>query len=136
MRQKLTDMELDLTNEVDPTLAIAIHAAHDKKALNMTALDLRAITSFADYFLICSGTSTRQVQAISDAVVERLREEGDRPLHVEGYDVAEWILLDFGHLIVHVFSEKARTFYELERLWRDAGRIEIPEDGTESTQTI
>ncbi|MBI3952037.1 MAG: ribosome silencing factor [Acidobacteria bacterium] len=112
---------------VGENLAIATRAAREKKAVNLTVLDLRKVTSFADYFLICSGTSTRQVQAIVDAILEKLREAGTRPLHVEGYEVAEWTLIDFGDLIVHVFSESAREFYDLERLWRDAKRIEIPE---------
>jgi len=113
---------------LDENLAIAIRAAREKKAINLVALDLREVTSFADYFLICSGTSTRQVQAISDEILERLKKSGTRSLHVEGYQVAQWALLDYGNLIVHVFAEDAREFYDLERLWRDAKRLEIREE--------
>lgn len=114
-------------------LALAIQAAQEKKANNVVALDLREITSFADYFLICSGASTRQVQAISDEILERLKAAGTCSLHVEGYELAEWVLIDYGSLVVHVFVESARQFYNLERLWRDARRIEIDEPGSRET---
>lgn len=89
-------------------------------------LDVREATSFADYFLICSGANSRQIQAICDAVEEQLKFHGDRPISVEGYKTAEWILADYGDLLVHIFSEKARQFYDLERLWRHARTVEIP----------
>jgi ribosome-associated protein len=129
MRQHLPQSVSPEPATLDEILVQATRAAREKKALDLTVLDLREVTSFADYFLICSGTSTRQVQAIADAVLGKLREAGTRPLHVEGYEVAEWTLIDFGSLIVHVFSEKARRFYDLERLWRDAKRVEIPDEG-------
>jgi ribosome-associated protein len=103
----------------------AINAVSGKKAEELVALDLREIASFTDYFLICSGTSTRQVQAIADEVVEKLKEHGARPLHIEGYASAQWVLIDYGDLVVHVFEQRAREFYDLERLWRDAKRVEI-----------
>ena len=110
-------------------LMTAVRAAAGRKALEMVALDIRKIASFAEFFLICSGTSTRQVQAIADEVQERLRaERGSRPLHVEGYEKSEWILMDYGDLIVHVFVQESREFYQLERLWRDAERVELPVD--------
>jgi ribosome-associated protein len=109
----------------------AARAAAERKALEMVAIDIREIASFAEYFLVCSGTSTRQVQAIADEVMERLRDERNaRPLHTEGYETATWILLDYGDLIVHVFTEDPRQFYQLERLWRDAKRVELPEELT------
>ena len=109
----------------------AAGAASERKALEMVALDIRKIASFAEYFLICSGNSTRQVQAIADEVLERLREERDaRPINTEGYEAATWILLDYGDLIVHVFTEDSRQFYQLERLWRDAERVALPEEIT------
>jgi ribosome-associated protein len=112
-------------------LRIAAAAASERKALDMVAIDIRKIASFAEYFLVCSGTSTRQVQAIADEVMEKLREARDaRPLHTEGYETATWILLDYGDLIVHVFTEDSRQFYQLERLWRDAERVELPEEIT------
>ncbi|MCS6804094.1 MAG: ribosome silencing factor [Acidobacteriota bacterium] len=124
MKQQ-SDHSENMLMEVNENLVVAAKAALEKKALRLTALDLRNITSIADAFLICSGTSNRQVQAIADAIIDKLRAAGSRPMHVEGYDVAEWILIDYGYLVVHVFSERARDFYDLERLWRDGARIEI-----------
>ena len=98
----------------------AVAAADDRKAADLKVLHLQKISDFTDYFLICSGTSERQVQAIADAVQERLREHRVRPLHVEGYNRAQWVLLDYGDLVVHVFQEEPRRHYALERLWGDA----------------
>ncbi len=89
-------------------------------------LDLREIASFTDYFLLISGNNERQVQAISDGIVEMLKKAGTPALRVEGYKTAEWILLDYGDFVVHVFDEKARKFYDLERLWRDSKQVELP----------
>jgi ribosome-associated protein len=115
--------------EIEEAARIAARAAGEKKATDIVVLDLKKVASFTEYFVICSGASTRQVAAIAEAVEESLRKAGKRPLHTEGYSSAEWILLDYGDFIVHVFSNSARRFYDLERLWRDAGRIEIEEDG-------
>lgn len=101
----------------------AVAAAEDRKALDLKLLQLEKVTDFADYFLICSGTSERQVQAIADAVQEKLREHRVRPLHVEGYNRAQWVLLDYGDLVVHVFQEEPRRYYALERLWGDAPEV-------------
>lgn len=106
-------------------LKVAVAAAEDKKAIDLVALKLIGITSFADYFVICSGTSTRQVQAIADEIEDRLKQEKVRPLNIEGYQNAEWILMDYGSMIVHVFSENSRRFYDLERLWRDAEKLDL-----------
>lgn len=114
--------------QLDERVQTALNAASDKKALDMVVLDLRPIASFTDYFLITSGTNARQVQAIADEVVERMKKNGTRALRVEGYKTAEWVLVDYGDFIVHVFENKARQFYDLERLWRDAGRVALPED--------
>ena len=111
--------------ETEEAVKIAAHAASDKKATDLVVLDLRNAASFTEYFLICTGASTRQVQAISNAVEETLLKSGKRPLHIEGYSSAEWILLDYGDFIVHVFSPASRRFYDLERLWRDAPRVEV-----------
>ena len=109
-------------------LMLAAEAAATRKALQMTAIDIRKIASFAEFFLVCSGTSTRQVQAIADEVMDRLKKErNSRPLHTEGFEAGTWVLLDYGDLIVHVFTEEAREFYQLERLWRDADRVALPE---------
>ncbi|HWO01423.1 MAG TPA: ribosome silencing factor [Blastocatellia bacterium] len=107
---------------------IAARAAGEKKATDTVVLDLREIASFTEYFVICTGASTRQVQAISNSVEEELRKAGRRPSHIEGYSSAEWILLDYGDFIVHVFSAASRRFYDLERLWRDAKRVPLPTD--------
>ena len=98
----------------------AVSAADDRKAVELKVLHLQKVSDFTDYFLICSGASERQVQAIADSVQERLRENRVRPLHVEGYNRAQWVLLDYGDLVVHVFQEEPRRYYALERLWGDA----------------
>ncbi|HYL04632.1 MAG TPA: ribosome silencing factor [Thermoanaerobaculia bacterium] len=98
----------------------AVAAAEDRKAVDLKVLHLEKVSDFTDYFLICSGSSERQVQAIADAVRDRLRGEHVRPLHVEGYNRGQWVLLDYGDLVVHVFQEEPRRFYALERLWGDA----------------
>ena len=98
----------------------AVAAADDRKAIDLKVLHLEKVTDFTDYFLLCSGTSERQVQAIADAVLERLRAEKTRPLHMEGYNRGQWVLLDYGDFVVHVFQEEPRHFYALERLWGDA----------------
>ena len=113
----------------DERVWAALHAAGEKKALDLVVLDLRQVAQFTDFFLIASGTNVRQVQAIADAVVEELRNKHKaRPARVEGYNAAEWVLLDYGDFIFHVFEEKARRFYDLERLWRDAARVPVPAD--------
>lgn len=116
---------------LDERICAALRAASDKKALEMVVLDLRKVANFTDYFLITSGTNTRQVQAIADEVAEQLKKQGTRAARIEGYNTAEWILLDYGDFVVHVFEDKARRFYDLERLWRDAARVPLPPDLTE-----
>ena len=98
----------------------AVSAADDRKAVGLKVLHLQKVSDFTDYFLICSGTNERQVQAIADGVQERLRANRVRPLHVEGYNRGQWVLLDYGDLVVHVFQEEPRRHYALERLWGDA----------------
>ena len=110
-------------------VAKAIRAALDKKASNVVLLDLRNTPAFTDFFVLCSGQSTRQVKAIADAVEEALKTAKVRPSHIEGYDRGEWVLMDYFSFIVHVFTPQTREFYSLERLWGDAERIEISEDG-------
>jgi ribosome-associated protein len=109
----------------DKYLCCAIKAAQNKKALDLVVLDLKGIASFTDAFLICSGTSTPQVHAISDEIELKMKELGQRPNHIEGYQQAEWVLIDYSDLIVHIFSPKTRVFYNLERLWREAQRFDI-----------
>lgn len=115
--------------DLDEEVRLAIALAGDKKAVNIVALDLRQVTSFAEFFVIVSGTNQRQVQAISDEINEKLKEQSNaRPLRIEGYASGEWVLLDYGDFIVHIFEQKARDFYDLERLWRDARKVEIPQE--------
>jgi ribosome-associated protein len=106
----------------------AILACQDKQADNVTVLELEKDSgAFTDYFVMCSGTNPRQIQAIADAVDERLEALGLRVTHAEGYKQAEWVLLDYVDFVVHIFSEKARQFYDLERLWKSAKRLEPAE---------
>lgn len=112
--------------QLDERVLTALSAAAEKKAINTVVLDLREIASFTDYFVITSGTNERQVQAISDAVADTLKKAGSAAARVEGYKTAEWILLDYGDFVVHVFDEKARSFYDLERLWRESRRVQLP----------
>ncbi|HEY7181989.1 MAG TPA: ribosome silencing factor [Blastocatellia bacterium] len=104
---------------------VAARAADEKKAQGVVVLKLSALTEFTDYFVICAGNSTRQTQAIADAVIEELKRFKTRPLHTEGYNNAEWILIDYGAFVVHIFTEESRNFYDLERLWRDAEKVAI-----------
>src|SRR6059036_3853491 len=114
---KKTDLQRQVTE--------AISACQEKKAEEITVLELEKDSgAFTDYFVVCSGTNPRQIQAISDEVEERLEKAGLRPTHVEGYKQAEWVLIDYVDFVVHVFSEKARKFYDLERLWKSARRLE------------
>ena len=112
---------------LDPELQLAIHCADEKKAVNMIGLDLREIASFTEFFVIASGTNPRQVQAIADEINEQLKKQLRRkPVRIEGYTAAEWVLLDYGDFVIHLFDKDAREFYDLERLWRDARRVDIP----------
>ena len=113
---------------LDERMRTALNAAGEKKAIDIVVLDLRAVASFTDYFVITNGANQRQVQAISDEVADKLKQAGTRALRIEGYRTAEWILLDYGDFIVHVFDEKSRRFYDLERLWREGKRVELPDE--------
>jgi ribosome-associated protein len=103
----------------------AAQATLDKKAEDVVVLDLRKASSFTDYFVLASGNSQKQVLAIADSVLLALRELGLRPKHLEGYPRQEWILLDYGGLVVHIFTRALRSFYDLERLWGAAARLEL-----------
>ncbi len=105
--------------------------AFDKKAKNLLILDLKGLTIIADYFVICSGESTTHVRAIVEAVEERSERAGIRPLGVEGLNYSHWVLMDYGDVIVHIFEEGTRGFYELEKLWMDAQVIPLSELGNE-----
>src|ERR1700751_4369380 len=104
----------------------AIQACLEKKAEELSVLEMeKGSGAFTDYFVLCSGTNPRQIQAIADEVELRLKNAGLRPTHIEGYNQAEWVLIDYVDFVVHVFSEKARKFYDLERLWKSAKRLEV-----------
>jgi ribosome-associated protein len=113
---------------------IAVGAAQSRKAEDIVVLKIGPASSFTDFFVICTGTNPRQVQAIADSVEMALKSEGVRPIGIEGYQAAEWILLDYGDWVFHVFSPSARRFYDLERLWKNASRVAIsdPRDSTEA----
>ena len=108
-------------------LAEGIEAALDKKAQDLVWLDLSGVCSFTDNFLICTGTSSRHNQTIADNIEEQLKLRGVRPLHVEGYTEGDWILMDYVDFVVHIFSARAREFYDLERLWRAGKRRDVNE---------
>ena len=105
-------------------LSCAFEAARDKKALDLVVLDLREMGAFTDYFIICSGSSAPQIHAISNEIEVRLKNVGKTPDHIEGYRQAQWILMDYSEFVVHIFSPERRSYYNLERLWRGAGRID------------
>jgi ribosome-associated protein len=111
--------------DLEPDLLRAARAARAKKAEDVVALDIRKDASFTDSFLLLSGTNQKQLVAIADAVLQALRAEGRRPAHVEGYPRQEWILLDYDTFVVHIFTPRTRTFYDLERLWGGAVRVEL-----------
>jgi len=111
-----------------PEIRWAVEAAQDKQAVDITVLKLSG--AFADYFVLASGRSQPQIKAISEAIERRLDDQGVRLMHREGKAGAEWVLLDYADFVVHIFSERARHYYDLERLWRTAERIDFPADRT------
>jgi ribosome-associated protein len=114
------------TQTATPTWLLAVRAAEAKQAADIVVLDLTGITAFADYFVICTGGNQKQVQAISDEVGLQLKHlAGELPTNIEGYSQAEWVLADYGDLLVHIFSPTAREYYGLQRLWRGAKQLEI-----------
>ncbi len=111
-------------NELQQQVAAAIAACQEKKAEDISILELEKDSgAFTDYFVVCSGSNPRQIQAISDEVEERLKAAGMRPTNIEGYKQAEWVLLDYVDFVVHIFTEKARQYYDLERLWKSAKKL-------------
>ena len=112
-------------NDLQRQVSEAINACQEKKAEEITILELeQGSGAFTDYFVVCSGTNPRQIQAISDEVENRLEAAGLRPNNIEGYKQAEWVLLDYVDFVVHIFTEKSRKFYDLERLWKSAKKLE------------
>jgi ribosome-associated protein len=113
-----------LPAEVIDPMRLAVQAALDKKAFHLVGIEVSEFSSYADSFLLCSGASDRQVGAIVDEVARRLKGTGRQPMHVEGERAAEWVLMDYGDFIVHVFTEEKRAYYGLDGLWGDAPRID------------
>lgn len=111
-----------------PPWLTAARAAESKKATDIKVLDLREVTSFADFFVVCTGSNPKQIQAITEEIGRQLADRGEYPVSVEGFQNAEWVLADYGDYLIHVFSEKARPYYDLDRLWRHAKTLEVPED--------
>ena len=118
--------------DFDERIRWALHAAAEKKAIDLTVLDLRGVATFTDFFIISTGANKRQMQAIADEIVDQLKGRGTRAARVEGYQGAEWILVDYGDFIVHVFDEKSRRFFDLEYLWREAKRLNVTPELLES----
>ena len=112
-----------MKHNYEPSLDLYVKAALGRKALGLVVLDVRELTSVADTFIICSGRSNRQVTAIAEFIITKLKKAGKKPLSVEGKKEGHWVLLDYGHVIIHVFYESVRNFYDLEGLWVDAKRI-------------
>ena len=112
-----------MKHDYDPSLDLYVKAALGRKTLGLVVLDVRNLTSVADVFIICSGSSNRQVTAIAEFIQTELKKAGKKPLSVEGKKEGHWVLLDYGHVIIHVFYESVRNFYDLEGLWVDAKRI-------------
>lgn len=121
------------TGAAQEMLLRCINASLEKKARNVVVLNVQALSSFTDYFILLSGASSRQVQAISAAIRENLRQQRILPLGVEGEAGGQWVLLDYGDVVIHVFYEPIREFYDLERLWSEAPRMDIPEETTRVT---
>lgn len=113
-----------MINDLDGLLAHYVKAVMGKKATDLVVLDVRGLTSIADFFIICSGSSNRQVMAIAESIKVDLKKHGIKTLNVEGIKEGRWVLLDYGHIIIHVFYEPLRSFYDLEGLWTDAKIIE------------
>ena len=104
-----------------------MRAAESKKATEIKVLDVSAVTSFADFFVICTGANPKQIQAIAEEIAQQMEVRGEYPVSVEGFANAEWVLADYGDCLIQVFSAKARAYYDLERLWRHAKEVPIPE---------
>ena len=121
-------------NQSKKMTKLASAALEDKKANDVRVIDIAGVSVIADYFVIASGSNTNQVQAMADSVREALGIAGYGPRQIEGYGVANWILMDYNDIIVHIFSDESRTFYDLERIWRDGKEVSVGEFETEDVQ--
>lgn len=124
---------VEKTFAVKEKVLLCVNAALEKKAHNLVILNVKEISAFTDYFLICSGASDRQVQAIAQAIREKMKQSGLLPLGVEGENHGQWVLMDYGDVVVHIFYEPVREFYDIERLWSDAPRMEVEDDAVSLT---
>ena len=120
--------ELISLENLPPQIQVAVSAAQEKKAEDVLILSLAAISSFTDYFVIMHGHSGRQLNALCDGIERSLRKERVKPLSIEGQKNAEWILMDYGNFIIHIFTKEKRDYYSLERLWADVPKLNIPAD--------
>ena len=125
-RRKAASPEKRRAARLPKSIELAVRAAEDKKALDITVLDLKKAHGFTDYFVICTGTNSRQIRAIADGITGALAETGSKPAHLEGYDRSEWVLVDYFDFVIHVFSPETRAFYGLERLWGNAEQVTLP----------
>ncbi len=114
-----------MAENITKEIKAVIDAMEDKKGMDITVLDLSSVSDITDHFIICSGTNRSQIQALSDGVEEVLAKKGLLHKGIEGYDTANWILLDYGDFVVHIFDKDSRSMYDLERVWGDAGKVEI-----------
>ena len=131
MNNERSDTQSNVLTGIDPSREKALgcaRAAIDKKAENVKILDLSDISGFTDYFVIASGMSDRQVQAIADSIEEAMDAAGRELLSTEGYSEGRWVLLDFGDVVIHVFLDALREYYDLENLWTEAPRVKIPSE--------
>ncbi len=112
-------------NNINITLKTVLNALEDKKAEDIALIDIHEVSTIADYFVITNGTNTSQIQALADHVEEQLARSGVHPRSVEGYNAANWILMDYNDILVHVFDKESRGFYDLERMWRDGKVVDI-----------
>ncbi len=124
------------TSVEEPTFGLKdfISAARGRKATDLLVLDVRKLTSFTDFFMICSGKSNRQVTAIAEHIRRDLKNKGRNPISVEGLKDGQWVLMDYGHILVHVFLEPVREFYDLEGFWSGAGKVPVETEDTEKTE--
>lgn len=115
-----------MTSELDPMLDLIVNAMLQRKVIAPVLLDVQELTSVAEYFIICSGSSNRQVAAIAQTIKKELKEHKYKPLSIDGLKEGQWVLMDFGHVVIHIFYDPVRNFYDLEGLWTDAARVETP----------
>jgi ribosome-associated protein len=121
---------------LDEKTRVCVVEADGKKAEEIVVLDVQSYSSVADYFMICSGTSDRQVKAIADGIEAQLKQNGEKPLAIEGYQEATWILIDCADLVIHIFADETRRFYDLERLWGQAAHVDIPDLNMPSAASV